>query len=57
MSNKLWVFDTQQYLEIFAATLEDAEKEKYKYEEDTGMDFDLVYDWRQYQKEHEERNK
>jgi len=52
--NKLWVFDTQQYLEILAPTRQDAEKEVYKHEKATGMDFDLVHDWEIYQKEHEE---
>ena len=51
--DKLWVFDTQQYLEIYAPTIEDAEEEKYRHEKETGMDFTLVYDWEMYQDDHE----
>ena len=53
--NKLWVYDTINHLEIYAETREDAEKEVYKHEKDTGMDFVLVHDWEIYQKEHEEQ--
>jgi Uma2 family endonuclease len=50
--NLLWVFDTQQYLEIYALTLQDAEKEVSVHEKDTGMEFILHPEWEIYQKEH-----
>ena len=55
--NKLWVYDTIQYLEIYAETFEEAEKEKFLHEKATGMDFDLHPEWEIYQTQHEEENK
>ena len=51
---KLWVFDTLQYLEIYAPTLEDARREVYEIEKQTGLDFDLAPQWELYQAEKEE---
>lgn len=51
---KLWVFDTPQYLEIYAPTLEDARREVYEIEKQTGLDFDLAPQWEIYQAEKEE---
>jgi hypothetical protein len=51
--NKLWVFDTQNYLEIYAPTLKEAEKEMSEMEQITGLDFVLSHDWRTYQNDHE----
>ncbi len=51
---KLWVFDTLQYLEIYAPTLEDARREVYEIEKQTGLDFDLAPQWEIYQAEKEE---
>ena len=46
-------FDTQNYLEIYAPTLKDAEKEMSEMEQITGLDFVLSHDWRTYQNDHE----
>ena len=51
--NKLWVFDSQQYLEVYAPTKEAALKEASKTETYTGMEFVLVHDWELYQEEAE----
>ena len=51
----LWVFDTQQYLEIFAPTREEAEAKAAKVEEETGLDFVLEYDWEIRQEEHSDK--
>lgn len=51
--NKLWVFDTQQYLEIFAPTLQDAKREVAEVEKQSGLDFGLHREWQIYQDEHE----
>tara|TARA_R110002020_G_scaffold18695_2_gene64980 strand:- start:20480 stop:20821 length:342 start_codon:yes stop_codon:yes gene_type:complete len=53
MREKLWVFDTQQYLEVYAPTLEAAELEVQKFEADSGLDFVLHHEWKIYQDEHE----
>ena len=50
--NLLWVFDTQQYLEIFAPTRDEAEAKAAKVEEETGLEFVLEYDWEIRQAEH-----
>ena len=51
--NKLWVFDSQQYLEVYAPTKEAALKEAAKTETYTGMEFVLVHDWELYQEQAE----
>lgn len=48
----LWVFDTQQYLEIFAPTRDEAEAKAAKVEEETGLDFVLDHEWEIRQEEH-----
>jgi hypothetical protein len=53
MADKLWVFDTNQYLEVYAPTLEAAESEVRKVEADSGLDFVLHHEWQIYQDEHE----
>ena len=53
MKDKLWVFDTQQYLEVYAPTLEAAELEVRIFEKDSGLDFILHPEWKIYQDEHE----
>lgn len=52
--DKLWVFDTLQYLEIYAPTLEDARREVGEIATQTGLDFDLAPEWERYQAEKEE---
>ena len=52
--DKLWVFDTLQYLEIYAPTLEDARREVLEIEKLTGLDFDLAQEWEMYQAEKED---
>ena len=51
MSNKLWVFDTVQYLEIHAETKEEAVSQADKMSSHTGMDFELHREWELYQEE------
>ena len=48
---RLWVFDTQAHLEIFATSREDAMRQAEYYEEQTGMDFVLHPKWEIYQRE------
>jgi|TARA_R110000822_G_scaffold57856_1_gene145048 hypothetical protein len=52
--DKLWVFDTQQYLEVYAPTLQDAQREVAEVEKQSGLDFDLHREWQIYQDQHEE---
>jgi hypothetical protein len=52
--DKLWVFDTQQYLEVYAPTLQDAQREVAEVEKQSGLDFDLHRAWQIYQDQHEE---
>ena len=52
MKDKLWVFDTQQYLEVYAATLEKAQEQVREIEKETGLDFTLHWEWERYQNEH-----
>ena len=52
--DKLWVFDTLQFLEIYAPTLEDAMREVGEIAAQTGLDFDLAPGWEIYQAEQEE---
>jgi len=49
---KLWVFDTQNYLEVYAPTLVEAYKEVHEIERETGLDFIQACDWERYQEEH-----
>ena len=51
--DKLWVFDSQQYLEVYAPTKEAALDEASKTGKDTGMEFVLVHDWELYQEQAE----
>ena len=51
MSNKLWVFDSVQYLEIYAETKEEAVSQADKMFSHTGMDFELHHEWELYQEE------
>ena len=50
--DKLWVFDTYNYLHIYALTQEDAEKQVSEIETETGLDFVLADGWEKYQEEH-----
>jgi hypothetical protein len=50
--NKLWVFDTQQYLEVYAPTLESALEQVREVEKTSGLDFDQAPGWETYQREH-----
>jgi hypothetical protein len=52
--DKLWVFDTQQYLEVYAPTLQDAQREVAEVEKQCGLDFELHWEWQIYQDQHEE---
>ncbi len=52
MKDKLWVFDTQQYLEVCASTLEEAQKQVKEIEKETSLDFTLHWEWERYQNEH-----
>jgi hypothetical protein len=54
--DKLWVYETIHHLEIYAETLEQAEKEKLLHEKATGMDFDLHPEWSIYQNEHDKES-
>ena len=51
--DKLWVFDTQHYLEIYAPTIEKAMEEAVEISASTGVEFVLVRDWETYQEEHQ----
>ena len=53
--DKLWVFDLN-HLEIWASTYEEAEEQAHIIYEETGMDYDLAPNWRQYQEEAEHEN-
>jgi hypothetical protein len=53
--DKLWVFDLN-YLEIWASTYEEAEEQAHIIYKETGMDYDLAPNWRQYQEEAEHEN-
>ena len=50
--NKLWVFDTQQYLEVYAPTLDAALEQVREVEKTSGLDFDQAPGWETYQREH-----
>ncbi len=50
--DKLWVFDTQQYLKVYAPTLEEAQEQVREIEKETGLDFTLHWEWERYQNEH-----
>ena len=52
--DKLWVFDTQCFLEIYAPTLEDAENQVIEIEKASGVEYTLVHNWENYQREHAE---
>ena len=49
--DKLWVFDTQQYLEVYAPTLWEAEREALDIAKETGLAFTLHPDWERYQED------
>ncbi len=51
--DKLWVYDTCHYFEIFASTLEEAEKKALEMGEERGVELTLVRNWREYQEEHD----
>ena len=53
--NKLWVFDTWHFVEIYAPDLEDAERQANKFAEETGVDLRLVDNWKEYQDGHAEK--
>jgi len=55
MKDKLWVFDTQQYLEIYAPTLKEAQEQVKETEKETGLEFTLHWEWETYQKERTEQ--
>jgi len=50
--DKLWVYDTYNYLEVYAPTLEEAEKQAYEVGKESGLTMVLVDNWREYQEEH-----
>jgi|TARA_R110000744_G_scaffold99107_1_gene191472 hypothetical protein len=54
VENKLWVFDTQQYLEIYAPTIEDALKQVGEVEKASGLEFTQAPEWENYQEEYAE---
>jgi hypothetical protein len=49
--DKLWVFDSFQYLEIEAPTLEEALKQVNEITRISGLEFDLVREWENYQQD------
>ena len=51
--DKLWVYDTYNYLEIYAPTLEEAEKQAYEVGKESGLTMILVDNWREYQEEND----
>ena len=53
MADKLWVFDTEHHLVVYAPTLKAAESEVRKVEAESGLDFVLHHKWQIYQDEHE----
>jgi hypothetical protein len=55
MADKLWVFDTQQCLEVYAPTLEAAEAEVQKFETASGVEYVLHHDWKIHQDDYEDR--
>ena len=55
IKDKLWVFDTQQYLEVYAPTFEDALKQVGEVETVSGLEFTQAPEWEIYQEEHAER--
>jgi hypothetical protein len=52
--DKLWVFDTCQYLEVYAPTLKDALKEVREVEKVSGLEFTQAPEWEIYQQQHAE---
>jgi hypothetical protein len=54
MADKLWVFDTQQCLEVYAPTLEAAEAEVQKFETASGVEYVLHHDWKIHQDDYED---
>ena len=53
MADKLWVFDTQHCLEVYAPTLEAAEAEVQKFETASGVEYVLHHDWKIHQDDYE----
>jgi|TARA_R110000764_G_scaffold220152_1_gene308342 hypothetical protein len=49
--DKLWVFDSLRYLEIEAPTLEEALKQVNEITRISGLEFDLVREWENYQQD------
>ena len=52
IKDKLWVFDTQHYLEVYAPTLEAALKEVRDIETVSGLEFTQASGWEIYQEEY-----
>lgn len=49
--NKLWVYDTWHFFEVYAPTMEEAEKQADKIASEIGMDLRLVDNYEEYQSE------
>tara|TARA_R100001443_G_scaffold1750_4_gene6129 strand:- start:148 stop:360 length:213 start_codon:yes stop_codon:yes gene_type:complete len=54
---KLWVYDTLTYLNVYAESQDEADNKVFQIGNQIGVEFDLVDDWEEYQLEHEEREK
>jgi hypothetical protein len=48
---KLWVYDTYNYLEVYAPTLEEAEQKAYQIGKESGLTMILVDNWLEYQED------
>ena len=51
--DKLWVYDTYHYFEIYAPTLEEADKQADEIAKEHDLELVLVENWREYQEEHD----
>lgn len=49
--DKLWVYDTHNYFEIYAPTLEEAKKQADEIAKEHSLQLVLVDDWREYQED------
>ena len=51
--DKLWVYDTYHYFEIYAPTKEEADAQATELGCEHGLELVLVDNWREYQEEHD----
>ena len=51
--DKLWVYDTYHYFEIYAPTMEEAEAQAIEIGCERGLELRLVDNWREYQEEYD----